>query len=210
MDGSTGAQIPLLQRRKDWVYRLTRSVARTFLWPAFALQREGVENLPRESAFILLPKHQRWVDIPLLALASPRPLYYVAKVELFQQPLASWFLKSLGGIPLNRKSPLKSRQHLQGMLSLLRAGEGVVVFPEGTYYRDCMGPGQPGVVRWILNRLELPFIPVGVRYRPGGGRTRVCIRFGKAVTGKAGGPADVFLDPIMKEIARLSGFPPIL
>jgi 1-acyl-sn-glycerol-3-phosphate acyltransferase len=177
------------------------------MWPAFALHWEGVENLPAQGGFILLPKHQRWVDIPLLGLASPRSLYFVAKTELFQNPLLGWFVKSLGGIPLNRKHPLESREHLHAMASFLRAGEGVVVFPEGTYYRDQMGPGKPGVVRWILNRLEVPFIPVGIRYQAVRRRTHVWVRFGQGMAGEAGEPADVFLGRAMKEIARLSGLP---
>lgn len=199
---------PAVQQRKSGVYRITRAVARVVMWLVFKIQREGLENLPGQSAFILLPKHQRWVDIPLLSLASPRPLYYVAKAELFGNSLVGRFLKSLGGIPLNRNRPLQSRQHLQAMVSFLRAGEGVVVFPEGTYYRDRMGPGRSGMVRWILTRMDIPFIPVGVRYRPAFGRTRVCVRFGKALAGKDGVPVELFLNRVMNEIARLSGFLP--
>jgi hypothetical protein len=84
--------------RSEWVYRLTRIIARLLLAPFFRVVVSGLENLPAESAFILLPKHQRWEDIPLLTLATPRRLYYVAKHELFKNPLGSWYVTSLGGI----------------------------------------------------------------------------------------------------------------
>jgi 1-acyl-sn-glycerol-3-phosphate acyltransferase len=177
------------------------------MWPAFALRREGVENIPEKSAYLLLCKHQRWEDIPLLSLVTPRPLYYIAKAELFENPLAGWFLQSLGGIPLNRKRPLESRRHLNSALCFLQAGAGAVVFPEGTYYRDQMGPGKPGMIRWILTRIDIPVIPVGIRYRRNRRRTSVWIRFGKPLVGKGAVPVDDLLCQTMREIARLSGFP---
>jgi 1-acyl-sn-glycerol-3-phosphate acyltransferase len=191
--------------RKNWVFRATKVVSRVLLSSFFRLEKDGVENLPQKSTFILLPKHQRWVDIPLLSLATPRPLYYVAKYDLFQNPLSNWFLRSLGGIPLNRQRPLKSRQALQAMIEFLKHGEGIVVFPEGTYYRNKMGPGHVGVVRLILSRLSLPFIPVGVNYSVKGTRTLVRIKFGKAIYADPAASASLFLDNVMKEIAGLSG-----
>ena len=96
-----------MKERKEWIRRITKYVAKVGLSPFFRLKVSGVENLPRNSAFVLLPKHQRWEDIPLTAIATPRPLYYVAKYELFINPLKGWYLTALGGIPLNIDSPGK-------------------------------------------------------------------------------------------------------
>jgi 1-acyl-sn-glycerol-3-phosphate acyltransferase len=175
------------------------------LAPFFKLEVEGTRHLPRESAFILLPKHQRWEDIPLLGLASPRPLYYVAKYELFANPLSDWFFKSLGGIPLNRQQPIASRRYLNDTIRMLKKGEGVVVFPEGTYFRGRMGPGRTGLVRFIVSRLSLPFIPAGVRYSGNRRRASVKIRFGAPVTFDHGGDPDRLLKALMERIADLSG-----
>ena len=191
--------------RKDWVYWITKNAGRILLSPFFRLKADGKEKLPQNSPFILLPKHQRWEDIPLLALAAPRPLYYVAKYELFINYLSNWYLSSVGGIPLNRQRPLESRRSIKALIEFLKRGEGVVVFPEGTYYVGRMGPGQTGMVRLILSRLKLPFIPVGINYSREGARTLVRIRFGDAFYGDSSVPANEFLDIIMKEIAQLSG-----
>ena len=191
--------------RKRWVFRMTKTVARVLLRPFFHLKTSGVKNLPQKNAFILLPKHQRWEDIPLLGLATPRPLYYVAKSELFKNTLSNWFLRSLGGIPLNRQHPLKSRQSLQSLISLLREGEGAVVFPEGTYYKNKMGPGRAGVVRMILSRLSLLFLPVGIHYSRERFRTLVQVNYGKPFYAEPGISPSTFLDQMMKEIAELSG-----
>ena len=191
--------------RKDWVFWIIKIASRMLLSPFFRLETDGIENLPQKSAFILLPKHQRWEDIPLLSLATPRPLYYVAKYDLFKNPFSNWFLRSLGGIPLNRQRPLESRQSMQAMIEFLKKGEGVVVFPEGTYYRNEMGPAHIGIVRLIFSRFSLPFIPVGINYSGKRARTLVRINFGKAFYADPAAPVSSFLDNMMKEIAGLSG-----
>ncbi len=191
--------------RKPIFFWITKTISRILMAPFFHLQTGGTENLPRESAFVLLPKHQRWEDIPMLALVTPRPLYYVAKYELFKNPLNSWFMKSLGGIPLNRERPLESRRFLQMTINLLEKGEGVVIFPEGTYYTNKIGPGQVGVVKFVLNRLSLPFIPVGIKYSSRRRHTSVRINFGQAFYADPAAPVVVFIDQMMNKIADLSG-----
>ncbi len=191
--------------RKASIFWFTRTIAQLFLSPFFRIKMDGVEYLPTESAFILLPKHQRWEDIPLLGLAAPRPLYYMAKYELFTNPISRWFLSALGGIPLNRGRPMESRRSLKSMIDLLRKGEGIVLFPEGTYYRNKMGPGHAGLIRIILSRSRAPFIPVGIEYSGKRGRTLVRINFGRPVYEESCAGAEQFLNQIMKEIALLSG-----
>jgi 1-acyl-sn-glycerol-3-phosphate acyltransferase len=191
--------------RKKAFLRVFRLLTRLLLWPFFHLEAHGMQNLPEDSAFILLVKHQRWEDIPLLGLATPRPLYYIAKYELFKNALSNWFISALGGIPLNRQRPLESRRFLQATIALLQKGEGIVIFPEGTYYRDKMGPGQIGMVKFVLSRLELPLIPVGITYMTGGRRTGVRINFGEAYHAGPALAAEVVVDRMMGEIAKLSG-----
>ncbi len=191
--------------RNEGFLQVFKFLARILLLPFFRLETDGLQNLPRDSAFILLPKHQRWQDIPLLGLATPRPLYYIAKYELFKNVLTNRFFSAMGGIPLNRQRPLESRRFLQATIQLLEKGEGVVIFPEGTYYRNKMGPGQTGMIRFVLSRLKLPFIPVGINYAANGRRTRVRINFGKAFHTDPTLAADTFVNHMMKEIAALSG-----
>lgn len=191
-------------KRSPFFYSFIRTLSRFVLFPGFRIQTEGLENLPAKGPFVLLPKHQRWEDIPLLAIAIPRPLYYIAKHELFMNRASNRFISSLGGIPLNRKEPLKSRYSMRYMMELLGKGEVIVVFPEGTYYRDLVGRGQTGLIRMILPRYSLPFIPVGINYSARKGRKPVRIRVGRSVFGDSTVNPREFIDSIMKEIGRLS------
>ncbi len=191
--------------RKPWAVRMVRSAGKVCLAPFFCVRVQGLEHLPDSSAFVLLVKHQRWEDIPLLGVSVPRPLYYVAKVELFRFAPVRWFLTSLGGIPLNRQRPLESRRSLRRILDHLRGGDGVVIFPEGTYYRGSMGAPRAGLVRMLLSKTSPPFVPVGIRYEKGL-RKAVDIRIGRPVTAaESGRKVRPFLDRMMEEIARLSG-----
>jgi 1-acyl-sn-glycerol-3-phosphate acyltransferase len=194
-----------LLKRKGFVFWPTKILARICFTPFFQLRTGGAEYLPAESAFVLLPKHQRWEDIPLLSLATPRPLYYMAKSELFRNPISRWFFSSLGGIPLNRERPMESRGSLYRMIDHTRRGEGIVIFPEGTYYRDKLGPGRVGLIKMILSRASVPFVPVGFKYSKKRNRTEVEIRFGEPICPDPSASAEDFLTHIMKEIGRLSG-----
>jgi 1-acyl-sn-glycerol-3-phosphate acyltransferase len=191
-------------RTRPSVFRLTMLAARVLLFPFFRVHTEGLTGLPRTGSFLLLPKHQRWEDVPLLGMSAGRPLYYVAKHELFETPLSRWFITSLGGIPLNRKRPMESRSSIKALWGLLHRGEGIVIFPEGTYYRGTMGPGRSGLLRMILSRMDLPCIPVGIRYFKGRFPKPVRIVFGKPILWKQGADGLEFYERIMREVARLS------
>ncbi|MBN1832129.1 MAG: 1-acyl-sn-glycerol-3-phosphate acyltransferase [Deltaproteobacteria bacterium] len=198
---------PVLHSRKQRLFPIARLVARALFSLLFRLRVRGRENIPPHNAFVLLPKHQRWEDIPLLGLATPRSLHYVAKQELFSMPFFGWFLTALGGIPLNRSRLMESRQSLRFIQELLgEEGEGLVVFPEGTYYRNRMGPGHVGLIRMIMSRSKVPFIPTGVRYEARGRHTEVQIKFGRPFYRDSSFNADLLVDQIMMEIARLSGY----
>jgi 1-acyl-sn-glycerol-3-phosphate acyltransferase len=136
-------------------------------------------------------------------MTVPRPMFYVAKQELFETRLSRWFITSLGGIPLDRKRPLRSRASIKSLWDLLGRGEGIVIFPEGTYYPDKMGPGHSGLVRMICGRMQVPCVPAGIRYGPGRFARPVRIVFGEAIYWGAGGTEPY--ERIMREIANLSG-----
>ena len=186
------------------LYGPLKIVARLTFAPFFHTNVYGIERLPRSSSFLLLPKHQRWEDIPLLGLCCDQPLYYIAKQELFANRVNDWFMRSLGGIPLDRQRPLRSRTSLVQAIHLLKAGEGIVLFPEGTYYPATMGSGHQGMLRFIMRRLAIPWLPVGIRYQRRGRRTHVTIRFGHPHRYDRTQTAAIVLRQVMNSIAALS------
>jgi 1-acyl-sn-glycerol-3-phosphate acyltransferase len=181
-----------------------RAAVRLLFAPFNAFNVEGVGHIPRNGGFLLLPKHQRWVDIPYLGMACSRPLCYVAKVELFKTRLGSYFFRALGGIPLGRR-PIATRHSLRAIRNALLAGHGVVLFPEGTYVPGRMGDGRSGLLRYLIKNTPVPLVPVGIAYTVVNARRTVTLRFGKAQSPAREGRVERLLNEILGRIADLSG-----
>ncbi len=190
------------------LYRSVRPLGAWIMGARFRMQVDHARRVPAKGAFLMLAKHQRWEDIPLVGLAVSRPLVYVAKHELFEHRLAGAMIRALGGISLNRRMPMRSRSSLRQIQGALTCGAGVVLFPEGTYYPRRMGPGHLGMVRFILQRRDIPVISVGLHYGRSRRRRTVRIRFGPPRYRPVPLGLGAFLGDRMAEIARLSGLPP--
>ncbi len=132
----------------------------------------GLEHLPPRGPAIICPKHQRWEDIPVLGLALPPPMHYIAKVELFTTPGVREFLSRLGGVPVDRATPRATLSSFRRLLPILETRGYLVLFPEGTYVKDQVGPGKHRLIQFLLQLQEknglglLPFVPVGLSYQP--------------------------------------------
>jgi 1-acyl-sn-glycerol-3-phosphate acyltransferase len=191
--------------RSPILANIIKVTARFAFFPFFKIRVAGLENIPEDGPFVLLPKHQRWEDIPVIGLCIRRPLYYIAKHELFKNYISRWFFSSLGGLPLDRRYPSRSRGSLEAMMTLLQKGEGVVIFPEGTYYRGRMGLGNSGLIKMVFTRFSIPFIPVGINYSGRAWRQQVEISIGESVNIDPARGVRWIYKNIMKDIARLSG-----
>ena len=79
---------------------------------------------------VVAANHESLLDPPLLALVARQPLHFLAKVELWRYPPGAWLMDALGGIPIRRdRRDLLSVARAE---ELLRAGESVAIFPQGT------------------------------------------------------------------------------
>lgn len=169
------------------VYWLTRAVLEPALRLVFWLGLKGRENIPRRGGLILAANHRSFLDPFVIALGVRRPIYFVAKQELFHNALVGWWLNCLGAFPVRRGE--SDEDSMRTARTLLERGEAVVIFPEGTRTRQ--GPLQRarrGVGRLALET-GVPVLPVAVigteRARPWGFVIRPCrvrIRYGRALT----------------------------
>ena len=81
-------------------------------------------------ACVVAANHESLLDPPLLTLVTRRPLHFLAKVELWRYRPGAWLMDALGGIPIRRdRRDLLSVGRAE---ELLRAGESVAIFPQGT------------------------------------------------------------------------------
>ena len=134
-------------KRSEPIFRLTRTVSRFILPLKFDIRTQGWPNLPEKGPAFLIPKHQQWWDVPLLGHVVPRPLYFLAKQELFRSSLGRYFISRLGGIPVDRDSPIKSLATFRALVSLLRRKRSWSCFPKGPIIRAPWGRGNGGWYR---------------------------------------------------------------
>src|SRR6202171_4307157 len=159
---------------------------RAILVPAFLIylrmQRTGREHLPRHGPLLLASNHRSFLDPFLIGTLVRRPVYYMAKRELFEKRWQAVLLNALGAFPVDRGAGDSDAMETARMI--LARGDCVVLFPEGTRVRS--GPlGEPrrGVGRLALET-GVPVAPVAVfgsehvrrgwRIRP----RKVCLRVG--------------------------------
>jgi 1-acyl-sn-glycerol-3-phosphate acyltransferase len=126
----------------------------------FSLRTLGRRNIPLHGPALLIANHQSFVDPVLVGLATRRHLCFLARQTLFRKRAVGWFLRQLGGVPIDHEGV--GKDGIKTILGQLRAGRAVVVFPEGTRSRDGkLQPLRPGV-QLIIKRTEAPIIPVGI------------------------------------------------
>jgi len=200
-------------KRNSVVYSVTKNIAQLVFSFFYRIETEKRTSLPKDGPMIILPKHQYWTDIPIVSLAFESLLYFVAKKELFRYPLIREFLSLLGGLPVDRKQSIRTLDSFKVLVSLLRAGEKIVIFPEGKYVRDGVGSGKSRLLQMILKfQAELgspvPFIPVGIRYgERSGSRRRVEVCIGAPLFAERESDALLLAHRAMEEISHLCRLP---
>ena len=116
---------------------------------------------------LLASNHRSYFDVAALALVAARlgrPVRFLGKQELFDAPVLGWVARAIGGIPVDRGSG--SSRPLQAAEAALRAGEVVIVLPQGTIPRgeaffDPVLHGKTGTAR-LAAATGAPVVPVGL------------------------------------------------
>lgn len=142
------------------VYDLARVLARLVAVGLYGLRVVGREHWPAEGGALICANHQSMFDPPLVGLTCPRRLYYLARKTLFDVPILSPLIRFFDAIPIDRDG--MGLAGLKETLRRVRAGEMVLLFPEGTRTRDGeVGPLKPGLLL-VVRRSGVPLVPVGI------------------------------------------------
>jgi 1-acyl-sn-glycerol-3-phosphate acyltransferase len=83
-------------------YRVVRAVFVPFFLVYFRMQRVGREHLPRSGPLLLASNHRSFLDPFVIGTLVKRPVYYMAKRELFEKRWQAWALNALGAFPVDR------------------------------------------------------------------------------------------------------------
>ena len=136
-----------------WVVEI---VCRTY-WRAEIL---GKQNVPRSGPFVIAPVHRSNIDTLLAGCVTRRRVRFMGKDSLWKYRWSGSLFSSLGGFPVHRGTP--DREALRICEEALRAGEPVVLFPEGT--RKSGPKVQPLFegAAFVAARADVPIVPVGI------------------------------------------------
>ncbi|HSZ36826.1 MAG TPA: HAD-IB family hydrolase [Acidimicrobiales bacterium] len=148
-------------------YHMLRPFVRSLSFPYARFDIAGIEHVPARGAVLLAANHRSYFDVAALALvarAIGRPVRFLAKKEVFDAPVVGLVARAIGGIPVDRGSG--SGQPLREAEAALKAGEVVIVLPQGTIPRgyDFFDPvlhGKTGTAR-LAASTGAPVVPVGL------------------------------------------------
>lgn len=207
------------------VYLISRLILRPLFLVVFRPHVVGRRNVPRTGPFIIASNHLSFIDSIAIPLMSPRRVGYLAKAEYFRgSGIRGWFIRTwftaLGALPVERQTHRAAQEALDTAMTVLRAGGGFGIYPEGTRSRDGrLARGKTGVA-WLALTADCPVVPVGIRgtdrIQPVGASWprphRFSVVFGEPLTfpehrGRAGSnrARREVTDTIMESIAQLCG-----
>lgn len=193
----------------------------TFMMLGWRPRVEGLENIPKSGGAIFAGNHLSVADELFLGSVIKRHLAFWAKEEYFNQPFSRLVMRGLGTIKVERSGGRAALAAFDGAIPVLKSGDLVAVYPEGTRSPDGrLYRGRTGAARLAV-AAGVPIIPVGMigtdKVQPIGqpypkpfrGRGEVVIKFGKPldVTGRADDRSALreLTDELMAEIQKLTG-----
>ncbi len=199
-------------RRASRFFSFIAFVSRPFLLGPFRLRAKGVENVPRSGGFVVAANHTSFLDPwPLGLPLFPRQMHYMAKAELYENPVFKWILEKGESFPVRRGE--RDPEAFKTAVRYAREGGVVAMFPEGTRRKKGVrkkhqARPHPGAARIAL-AAGVPLVPAaiaGTNRLSRLGPVRVAYGPPIELDGQAGTrheAANEATERLMREIARL-------
>jgi 1-acyl-sn-glycerol-3-phosphate acyltransferase len=112
---------------------------------------------------IVASNHASFADPPLIGGVLPIQLRYLAKASLFSVPLLGFLIRTLGGVPVTREDSQRAGAVMKLLLALLKGGESILLFPEGSRSADGrLKPLEAGAA-YLSVKAGVPVLPVYVK-----------------------------------------------
>ena len=140
-----------------WFYDCSKLILWAFFRLRLGLEVVGQEHVPQHGGFIVASNHVSFLDPPVVGVACPRPVGFMARTTLFSHLFLGAFLRGVHAIPLRRgEADLGA---IREAIVRLRRGEGVAIFPEGTRQLSGeLGAARRGV-GLLAAHARVPVIP---------------------------------------------------
>ena len=141
-------------------YRVCRAIFRAVLWLWFRPRVTGRANVPATGPVILAPVHRSFADFGFAAFVTERKLFFMAKDDLWSHALLGKLLITLGAFPVHRESA--DREALRHAEAVLKAGQVLVLFPEGTRQEGPVVNELLEGATFLAARTGACIVPIGI------------------------------------------------
>ena len=141
-------------------YNFVQTWAQLLFVLLFGIRVFWQERVPRRGGVLLVANHQSLLDPVIASLGLPRQVSPLARSDLFQGRVFPWLIRSVGALPMKRGTA--DTAAIKGAIRMLRAGEAVLLFPEGTRTDNgAVGTFHSGMCL-IAARGNAPIVPVAI------------------------------------------------
>lgn len=187
------------------LYPLGKVLVSTICYPLYRIEVIGKENFPKEGGVLLCTNHIDNLDPPVVGATCPRDVHFMAKEELFEKPLLKSILPQVKAFPVKRG--MSDRDALRKALKLLKDGEVVGLFPEGTRSKTGeLGKGLAGAGFFALRGGDAKVVPCAI-IGPYKAFSRLKVVYGEAIDmtqyRERKASAEEVTEVIMSEIGKL-------
>jgi 1-acyl-sn-glycerol-3-phosphate acyltransferase len=141
------------------IYVICRGILRGIYALVMPIRTVGMENVPEEGGVLLCCNHISNLDPMTMGIKLKRKVKFMAKAELFGVPVLGWLVRQLGAFPVKRGGV--GKESIKTALGILRSGEVMGIFPEGTRNTDS-GVAKKGAAHFAL-RSGAAVVPVAIK-----------------------------------------------
>ena len=172
----------------------------------YRIEVHGKENIPKDNAYIVAPNHLSTLDPPMVAAVWSRPLAFMAKKELFENPFLRWWLNWLGAFAVDREKLGVST--IRTVLTIKKTDWVFAIFPQGTRQ-------EPGIISNVTKGFaslakttKCGIIPVGIigtevaKYLPFSGK--IVVKIGEMIPYSEN--VEEMVEKWIESIQELTGF----
>ena len=142
------------------VYDISRWLSRLTMTVLFRARVWGAENVPERGGVLVASNHQSFADPPLVGAPLRRRAHYMARSSLFGVPGLGWVIARINAFPVQRGGV--DRQAMRTAIELMRQGQVLILFPEGTRSVDGEVQAFSGGFALLAARAGVPIVPAAV------------------------------------------------
>jgi 1-acyl-sn-glycerol-3-phosphate acyltransferase len=199
---------PLWPQRRLWIWQTLFPPVRAVAVTLFPMKLDGRARIPTSGPYIVVANHTDWKDPPAIELTFRVAIRFMAKIEAFRMFFVGGLMRGIGCFPVRRGEA--DRRAIVTCLQVLRAGNPLGFFPEGTRSRDrALHRAHPGIA-FLAQKSGAPILPVGVTGTPDAKLFRSHIRVSvgepfqlNALGLEADATEQEVADAIMRKVAEL-------